>query len=405
MSDSSATKTHPEPLFRLELKANGGVLAPRTVDELRAWVQKEFQFWSWVEQNSGVNREAINQARTYLANARDRSQQAANEAAAGGNPRDRVEEARRAIEHAYVQLGLPHSTSMLGKEVERMRQESPAVALGFLFPQMREHRQHRFDSNSADGWYGFVLGLFRAYGEPSGLRQLKGQRESFDDFLAESKKLHDERRDELDRIENDVAGALQRAADDADTRSQEFDRFMEESKRKYAEALQTHRGEMETLRKVFREEMALRAPVEYWEARATLHESRATRLREKIGFAVVGVGISVALTAHWALKSSAQPYTPDAWRLALLAFVAAMGVWVVRLLVRTLLSHMHLSTDAAERVTMIKTYLSLLEAQKLPENEDRKLILQALFRHSPDGMVKDEGLPGPLWDALTRPKA
>jgi hypothetical protein len=66
------------------------------------------------------------------------------------------------------------------------------------------------------------------------------------------------------------------------------------------------------------------------------------------------------------------------------------------------LSNAHLATDAAERVVMVKTYLSLLEAEKLPADDDKKLILQALFRPASDGIVKDESLPHPALDFITK---
>ena len=54
------------------------------------------------------------------------------------------------------------------------------------------------------------------------------------------------------------------------------------------------------------------------------------------------------------------------------------------------LNHQHLGTDAAQRVTMVQTYLALIESDKLPKDEDRKLILQSLFRPGSDGIVKDD---------------
>lgn len=397
MSTPSEVAPHPEPLFRLELKA-GGVLAPRSVDELREWVQKEVQFWSWADSVSNVNRGPLDQARANLHAARDFAQRAAGSA----DPEGYVEEVRRNLEQAYTRLALPHSSSPLGKEVEAMRLNSPATALGFLFPLLPEHRQHRWDSVAIDGWYGFVLGLFRAYGEPSGLQQLKGQRESFEEFLTESKKSEAERRDELDRIENDVAGALQRSAADVETRTIEFADFMKDKQREHEETLSAHTVQMEALRKTFREEMTLRGPVEYWESRRTHHADRSRTLTVVTVGALVGLAVLLALITFWAVHTSGNPYMPDPWRLVLVAFAGAVGVWGVRLVVRMLLSNMHLTTDAAERVTMVKTYLALLEGEKLPADEDRKLILQALFRPGSDGIVKDDGIPNPALEFLTR---
>ena len=82
--------------------------------------------------------------------------------------------------------------------------------------------------------------------------------------------------------------------------------------------------------------------------------------------------------------------------------MGVFAVWGVRLVVRMFLSHLHLASDAAERVVMTRTYLSLLEGDRLSSKEDRQLILQALFRPASDGIVKDEGVPFSLAEVLTR---
>lgn len=66
------------------------------------------------------------------------------------------------------------------------------------------------------------------------------------------------------------------------------------------------------------------------------------------------------------------------------------------------LSQPHPPPEVAERGVMAQTYLSLLDGKHVPEGEDRKLILQALFRPTSDGIVKDEGVPFSLAEALTR---
>jgi hypothetical protein len=66
------------------------------------------------------------------------------------------------------------------------------------------------------------------------------------------------------------------------------------------------------------------------------------------------------------------------------------------------LSHLHLATDAGERVVMVKTYLSLIEGQGIASDGHRQLILQALFRPAADGIVKDEGIPPTVLELLTR---
>ena len=105
---------------------------------------------------------------------------------------------------------------------------------------------------------------------------------------------------------------------------------------------------------------------------------------------------------HDLLRTATPGTPPETWRLAILVLISVFAVWGVRLVVRMFLSHLHLSTDAAERVVMVRTYLSLLEGDRLASKEDRQLILQALFRPATDGIVKDEGIPFSLAEVLTR---
>ena len=74
----------------------------------------------------------------------------------------------------------------------------------------------------------------------------------------------------------------------------------------------------------------------------------------------------------------------------------------IRLLVRIFLSHLHLENDAAERVTMVKTYLALLRDGSLPKDNSINTVLAALFRPTGDGIVKDEGLPPTAMEWITK---
>jgi hypothetical protein len=51
---------------------------------------------------------------------------------------------------------------------------------------------------------------------------------------------------------------------------------------------------------------------------------------------------------------------------------------------------------------MVQTYLALIEDGKMTKDEDRALVLTPLFRPAADGLVKDEGLPHPMLEMLTR---
>ncbi|AYJ79271.1 hypothetical protein AN286_03660 [Aliarcobacter cryaerophilus ATCC 43158] len=65
-------------------------------------------------------------------------------------------------------------------------------------------------------------------------------------------------------------------------------------------------------------------------------------------------------------------------------------VWMMKILVKIMLSNYHLAVDANERVIMLNTYLVLLEDGKGFKESDRKVILDNIFRQTNHGIITDE---------------
>lgn len=65
-------------------------------------------------------------------------------------------------------------------------------------------------------------------------------------------------------------------------------------------------------------------------------------------------------------------------------------IWMMKILVKIMLSNYHLAVDANERVIMLNTYLVLLEDGKGFEENDRKVILDNIFRQTNHGIITDE---------------
>jgi hypothetical protein len=84
--------------------------------------------------------------------------------------------------------------------------------------------------------------------------------------------------------------------------------------------------------------------------------------------------------------------------------LGGLAFWFLRILSKIFLSQLHAWSDAQERVTMVRTYLSLLQDEKGLGAEDRRLILEALFRPAPSGIIKDDGVPPAMFDMISRLK-
>lgn len=162
----------------------------------------------------------------------------------------------------------------------------------------------------------------------------------------------------------------------------------------------------------YREAMSLQAPVEYWKKKAADHAKaeRKARLWVQIYFPTA---LAFLVVAFWGVGTrlldvaSAHPATPlpsGIYLIASAGLASAAGVlfWIGRLLTKLFLSEHHLRHDAEERATMTTTYLALV-AEKGAEETDRQIVLTALFRSTPDGIVKEEGgLDPSLASALGR---
>ena len=175
----------------------------------------------------------------------------------------------------------------------------------------------------------------------------------------------------------------------------------------FADLVRKEQSDWATLHKTYDESLALAKPVEYWRKKARSH------LWLSWAFGIVallaGGGVFWLLNnlIHETLRvpdgvKDPVAWHPGYWRLAVMIAAGVFGVWVIRILVRLFLSHVHLLSDANERVTMALTYLSLLRSDGgLPE-KDRQLILQTLFRPASSGVVKDDGVPLSWIEAITR---
>ena len=75
---------------------------------------------------------------------------------------------------------------------------------------------------------------------------------------------------------------------------------------------------------------------------------------------------------------------------ALYFFLISILIWVSRIILKIALSNLHLSEEAREKKTMILTYLALITEGAGLKDDDRKLVLEAIFRPSTNGLIKDE---------------
>ena len=402
------------PLFTLDLNDNGGCLAPTNHDELIRWIQTEHDFWNWLQKRNYGNHENFQrEALTQISEALNAAQQSLQHSQSTPPQSQRelhsnreLEISRDRIQQAFQQRKLPHSSTPMAKRVEAYRKDAGDQAASyFLAVSMSSaNRQPQFQPFELAAWRGLVEGLQERFQMPQAATEGKNAAadQSFDQLRTKVEQLLAEKTlvyNTLHRDYESLAESIRSAAGDQATG---FETAQGLRQSEFNQLKAAHEQAMEALRQTFREELALRAPAEYWKEKLKGHLRWAW---VSGGLSFLGIGSAAAglsLQIHELLNKTPINTAPETWRLAVLALVGVFTVWALRLVVRMFLSHLHLLTDAGERVVMVQTYLSLLEGDHLASKEDRQLILQALFRPATDGIVKDEGIPFSLAEALTR---
>lgn len=170
----------------------------------------------------------------------------------------------------------------------------------------------------------------------------------------------------------------------------------------FAELATKHEANLKAIEDTFHNKLALQKPIDYWREKKTAHVKLAKRFACASAIVLVLFGIGLGSLVYWAFGSLGPNDNPKHWQVGVTIIAAFFAIWIVRLLVRMFLSHQHLAADAAERVTMVQTYLSLsLEGQGVAPS-DRSVILQQLFKSASDGLVKDDAAPPGLLELASR---
>ena len=371
--------------LEIDLKDNGGKWRFTTLEEVEQWATSERQAWAWM--NDACRRDSnLEQVRRTQTSHWDEALNRINRVRhqpEGQRPRY-VQDIGSWLEQNYTQNKILHSACTIAKHVETIQSQDlvlAAYALGFYLG---------VQGNGSPLWQrGAFLALAQEYGlhdtANAESAQLADVQRKWDAFKAASEKAFSD-------FQSQFTAALQAIETERTVQQEQWQKTMAGYKAGFEDHIKTARGELNAIAKTYDEKLALQASVTYWKLKAGGH------MRQSIGYAIavfiamIAVGLGLYRTMELTVGTE-KLADVQLWKLGMLAIIATVGVWFIRVLVRLLLSHVHLHTDALERRTMLLTYLALLRRQKLPDTEERRLILQSLFRPTVTGIVKDDASP------------
>ena len=394
----------PEPILKGDLGENGGKFVFTSFEEAQQWVLKERQFWQWFP-NEARNDRHLQDLWNRITNLISQVEQDLNKGAphkADPTWKGHSTELSQRILSTYSgsKNALPHSKSAKAKLIEELRVVAPTSAAYAT--------AYFMGSNSQPVQAIAFRGLFEAFLFDEGLLA-KGARENAN---AEIRALRDLRtewdnsvgsfRTDSTILHNQFVDAKNKADTLLTEQGTAHGELVKGHGEAFAKAVEEGKTKLKEIGDAYNSFMVLQAPVTYWEGEQTRHQGLADKYGMRSAVFGVVVMAAVAFTVWLVVGDETAIGKIPLWRIGALIAIVTGVIWIERILVRMYLSHAHLATDAGERVAMAKTYLALVSDGKVTDDKDRRVILDALFRKATTGIVKDDGAPPSIFEAITR---
>lgn len=399
------------PLVTFPVKGQSKPLTFSTIEELDTWIVQEQAFWSWLQPlNPPDNSLHVLWAEMNSLFSQIRSHIQSYQSNTNESHRSNV---LNTISHSLTDLyNTPKtvlSSSAAAKFVQILRERSPYVAAYALYGILEKHPLQKVGNPAS------IRGIALAEMFERGISNdtaeayqaaLRTAADNWNTFHESSERTHKEQQEAFSALTTKLN--IWRSE-----QQKKYEAMMEAAQNDFDKIAKDGKDRFEQIHDTYNEQLGLQAPVKYWEDRAKSYLWTSVYL--SIASALVAMASGIAV--WFEIQQLVTPYVdgisqPDgsqgwqfgvhAWRYAFVIASAAFFVWPIRILVRLLLSAIHLRTDSLERATLAKTYLSLLSRKEGLDQNDRRLILEVLFRPSSTGIVADDAAPASMIHVLSR---
>lgn len=387
------------PVFEFDLDNRGDWVRITSAEELSNWNANEFSFWQWLqngrpssEQTYREHQEFHNKINTYVEQWRQNQ-----------NNFQYLPTVHNAIgnvfDHFYRKRRIFHSTSPEAAFIKKVQVDSGDAAAAGAYLALLHAPINTNSPMQSD----FVAGLFEAFlysreidwtaaAHREDLNRLKNQ-------YAGNIKHQDTRFKEIETLNASLNAAFDAALK---TKTEALEKLHGDQNIKFKRLIEGHEAELKAIEKTYDQKLALQKPVKYWQTKGAYHTKRAKWFSIAAFGTTATLAVGMGFLVHWTFANLKPDENPKHWQVGLLVIAAFFSVWLVRILVRMFFSHHHLAIDCAERRTMILTFLAMSREGVEFAKDDKKLIIQHLFRSASDGLVKDDAAPPTLFELLTR---
>ncbi|MCW9707962.1 DUF6161 domain-containing protein [Fodinibius salsisoli] len=218
-------------------------------------------------------------------------------------------------------------------------------------------------------------------------------RSKYEDYLQQAEK---DLQDTIKKTKANYDEYVQAIDELEKAKEESFEKWFGQSKQDFISFFENAKEDAQNLREVYRERLRFAGPVEYWQERASDMKQNGEWWMRWFGGSIILAASSIFLLL-WlvpdSMTASLFKGDPEAikWTLLFVTFISFLA-YGVRTFSKLTFSSYHLARDAEEREQLTHIYLALKKDSNV-EEEDRHLILQALFSRAETGLLKDDAAP------------
>lgn len=218
------------------------------------------------------------------------------------------------------------------------------------------------------------------------------KKEFKDTIIDASSTVIDHLKDTNDKYEECV-NSIEKQKEEKDLLFQEW---FNASKKAFDNFNNASTKKIEELKKLYEEELALKAPAQYWEERA-----KEMRIQGQWWLGGLCISTIVGVFFLYNLLGSIgtgefetmfkDTGTAIKWSIVFITFVTFLA-FLIRTFTKLTFSSFHLARDAQERKQLTYVYLALKE-NKAVSDIDRNIVLQSIFSRADTGLLKEDSSP------------
>ena len=359
--------------IKIELGRNGTVKF-ESVNDAHAWLQEERQAWTWLNGLTGRFRD------TSVAQRFQQGWSTLQVAIQKGDE-EAIHQCLQELYNDDSKLIL--SQSPAGRFLRRIAENDPMVAnaAAFYFVETKIS-----DSNKKEIHFQVANIAWAVFSE-----SISGLKSDLSSIRQSGKRLIVQLQEQSDSFTESQREVSEKGNNLLTNTRDENSSLSEELRNNYRTFLDQAKEEYNSLKEFYKTELALKAPVTYWATVATHHRWLAFAWGIIFTLLLLGLAFLVITSA----KDISAFLTEIEKETIAIAFIIAIGTavfWAMRMVAKIFLSNYHRAVDAAERETMVKTFLALRREGNITD-EQLDLVLSPLFRPGATGLVREDSTP------------